>query len=108
MREEWLHCDLEWTEDLVPFIEQEKDCNKRLREFQNILDAINISFAEVDTYFTCIDRTSISSYVYDLFQDNNLNDLDINKDFTYYFFNICTGEALHITYKVTCSGPVTV
>ena len=99
MRDEWICCNKNY-EDLIPIIKQTKNCDKRLHTFQNMIKEEKLIFSVWDL----INKLSISDYAEKQFYCYE-DDIDRNADFTYYFFNVFTGEAAHFTYKVriTCS-----
>ena len=109
MRAEWIHIDDDYWEDVLSsIIRQTKDCNKRLHMFQNMMKEEGLTTTDIDDVWGLMDTHTISVYADEQFYDYNDDEIDNNEDYTYYFFNIFTGEAVHITYKVriTCSGIV--
>lgn len=108
-RDKWLYCsDDDWF-DLINIIKLEKNPEERLREFYRILGREDLTIAEVISEWTVIEKSNIMRYVNDWFYDDDIQEgVDLGY-ITYWFFNICTGEAVHIKYlvNISCSGIVT-
>ena len=102
-REEWIYISDYW-EDVLSIIKQTKNCDKRLHMFQNMMKEEDLTIADIEEWYCLVDKSSINSFTRELLNE----DINTYEDCTYYFFNVFTGEAVHITYKVriTCSGIV--
>lgn len=107
VKNEWLCCNGDWS-DIINIIKLEKNCDERLREFRDILKREELTTKNIIDQWCVIEKSDIKICVNEWFYDNDLEDVAVPEGLTYWFFNINTGEALHIKYSVTisCSGIV--
>lgn len=106
---EWLYVDGEWDQ-LIGFCQKEKNHAKRLQFFNEYLniDGDHLTIKDVRENWTVIWEEEISEVAEELFS-NDYSVFDyFDVTFSYWFFNICTGEMRHVDYaiKLTCSGIV--
>lgn len=102
----WLPCDEDWS-DVINIIKLEKNCNERLREFHNLLERDGLTLDSVIDNWCVIEKSYIEEFAETSLEEEYVETLADNEtSFTYWFFNIYTGEALHVKYsvKVSCSG----
>ena len=105
-KREWLCCNDEWF-DLIDIIKTVSNPTKRVQEFQRILKHDHITIEDVVSGWRVIAKEEISDEAKDQFLIDDMTDY-INDEIIYWFFNIYTGEAVHIKYsvKIICSGVI--
>lgn len=106
--DKWLYCSDDWF-DLINIIKLEKNPEERLREFYRILGREDLTIADVIAEWAVVEKDEIELCVEDWFyDDDDLAYILGNNGITYWFFNICTGEAIHINYhtEVTHSNMI--
>lgn len=96
----WLSCGGDWS-DIVSVIKSTKNPKERLQKFHDILDKENVSFDDISEVWCVLDERDIEACTDDWLYDDGMEE---NKEQIYWFFNIYTGEALHIKYVMYCSG----
>ena len=103
-KREWLCCNDEWL-DLINIIKLTSNPAERLQEFQQILKHDHITIKDVINEWAVITKEEISDEAKNQFLIDDMIDY-INDEIIYWFFNIYTGEAVHIKYsvKIICSG----
>lgn len=102
-KHEWLYCSDDWS-DLVNIIKLEKNCNERLREFHDMIKRDGITTKDIIDEWYVIEKSDIKNCANELFYDYDLEEAINLGKLIYWFFNIYTGEALHINYCVTVSS----
>lgn len=104
----WLYVDGDWNL-LIGFCQKEKNHAKRLQFFNEYLniDGDHLTIKDVYENWSVIRADEISEVAEELFSDYNVLDY-YDVTFSYWFFNIYTGEMRHVDYtvKLTCSGVV--
>ena len=98
-KQEWLYCGYDWK-DITNIIKQTKNPKKRLQKFNNVLRKENMTINDILEIWGVFDKKDIKPCTEEWFS----NDSEMNSNITYWFFNIHTGEALHIKYSIKCSG----
>lgn len=108
-KREWLCCDDTNWFDLINIIKLENNCNERLREFHDILKREEATIKDIIETWCVVDKSSIKDYVNDWLYSDDLEDAAALGSLTYWFFNIYTGEALHIkcSVNISCSDIIT-
>lgn len=101
-KNKWLYCNGEWS-DIIGIIKLEKDCNERLREFHDMLKREELTTKDVIDEWFVVKKSDIKEYVNEWLYDNDLEEAAALGGLTYWFFNIYTGEALHIKCSVSIS-----
>jgi hypothetical protein len=104
-KKEWLYCNYDWN-DMIDVIKAEKNCDKRLHKFHNILAEEDITVQYVVDSWDVIDKSDIKDRVDEWFYNYDLEDAANGKNFVYWFFNIYTGEALHIECSINVSDMI--
>lgn len=107
-KDEWLYCGGDW-DDLVNIIKLEKNCDERLREFHDILKREGMTVKNVIDAWFVLEKSEIQGCVNEWLYDNDLENAAVLGSLTYWFFNIYTGEALHIkcSINISCSDIIT-
>ena len=101
-KNDWLYCDNDWY-DIVNIVKLEKNCDERLREFHDILKREGLTIKDVIDEWYVLEKSEIEECVNEWLYYNDLEDAATLGDLTYWFFNIYTGEALHIKCSVSIS-----
>jgi hypothetical protein len=101
-KKEWLYCNDDWF-DLINIIKMEKNSNKRLCEFNEMLKRDEMTVENVIDEWSVIEKSDIENCVNEWFYDYNLANAVTLGGLTYWFFNIYTGETLHIKCSVNIS-----
>ena len=102
-KSEWLYCDDDNWFDIIDIIKLEKNCNERLREFHDILKRGELTIEDVINEWCVLEKSEIKDCVNDWVYNNDLENVATLGSLTYWFFNIYTGEALHIKCSVSIS-----
>ena len=104
-KEEWLYCNDDWF-DLVNIIKMEKNSNKRLHEFNEMLKRDEMTINDVIGEWYVVEKSDIEDCVNEWLYNYDLEDAVTLGGLTYWFFNIHTGEAVHIKCSVNifCSN----
>jgi len=96
-KQEWLYCGHDWK-DIANIIKRTRNPKKRLQKFNNILHKEDMTINDILEIWGIFDKRDIESCTEEwFFDDSETNNI-------YWFFNIHTGEALHIKYSIKCSG----
>ena len=98
-KQEWLYCGYDWK-DVSDIIKLTKNPNKRLQEFNDILRKDEMTVNDILKRWHVLDKKEIESYTEEWF----FSESEMNSSITYWFFNIYTGEALHIIYFMHRTG----
>ena len=108
-KREWLYCGNDWC-DIINIIKLEKNCNERLREFHDILKRDELTIEDVVDEWCVVEKADIKDCVDEWFfnddiEFNNLSILNNNSSqkYTYWFFNINTGESKRINITLNIS-----
>lgn len=105
-KREWLFCNDEWF-DLINIIKTISNPAERLQKFQRILEHDHMDIIDVTSVWAwrVITKEEISDEAKNQFFIDDATDY-LDDETIYWFFNIYTGEAMHIKYsvKVICSG----
>ena len=99
-KREWLYCGEDW-DDVVNIIKLTKNPKERLQEFNNILKREDMTIDDIFEDWPIEEKENIENSAETLLYEE---EFDINDSIIYWFFNIYTGEALHIKYSLNCSG----
>lgn len=102
-KHEWLYCGNDWN-DITNIIKLEKNPKNRLQEFNDILQREKLTINDIFEVWCVLQKDEIQECVADWFYDEDI--INTNEKI-YWFFNIYTGEALHIKYVISYSGIVT-
>lgn len=100
-KNEWLYCGGDW-DDLINIIKLEKNCDERLREFHDILKRDGVTVKDVIDSWSVLEKLDIQDCVNEWLYDD-LEEAATLDSLIYWFFNIYTGEALHIKCSVNIS-----
>lgn len=107
--DKWLYCNDDWF-DLINVIKLVKNCDDRLSEFHDMLKRDDMTIKDViDEWYVIAGKSNIMSYVNEWFYNYDLQEgIDLGH-VIYWFFNIYTGEAVHVKYSVSvsCSDIIT-
>ena len=101
-KNDWLYCGNDWY-DIVNIVKLEKNCDERLREFHDILKREGLTIKDVIDEWYVLEKSEIEECVNEWLYYSDLEDAATLGDLTYWFFNIYTGEALHIKCSVSIS-----
>lgn len=106
-KNEWLYCGNDWY-DIINIIKLEKNCDERLREFHDILEREELTIDDVIDEWYVVEKSDIKDCVNEWVYGDDLEDLATLGNLTYWFFNIYTGEALHIkcSVSISCSDTI--
>ena len=106
---EWLYCNSDWN-DLINVIKLEKNRDNRLSEFHDMLKRDDITIKDViNEWYVITGKSNIMGYTNEWFYNYDIQEgIDLGH-VVYWFFNIYTGEAVHIKYSVSvsCSDIIT-
>lgn len=97
MQNGWLFCNKDWDE-LIDIIKSEKNAEKRLQIFHKIIEKDDISKEDIEDIWSVICKKDIKEYTNDWIKDDFVETEKTH--FNYWFFNIYTGEALHVNYVI--------
>jgi len=98
MQNGWLFCNSDWDE-LIDVIKSEKNAKKRLQIFHKIIKKENLDKEDIiDIWLVANNKKDIKEYTDDMVRDDFIENEKTH--FNYWFFNIYTGEALHVNYII--------
>lgn len=98
-KQKWLYCGYDW-QDIVNIIKLTKNPNERLQEFNDLLRRENVTINDILEVWCVLEKNDIKPSTEKWF----LDDSEVDNIVIYWFFNIYTGEALHIKYSINCTG----
>lgn len=102
----WLYCGIDWS-DLINVIKATDNPAERLQEFNDILERDGLSIDDVvDTWVVFAEEDILPATEEWIVEDNE--NMCSEEPFIYWFFNLYTGEAVHVKYQIEihCSGLV--
>lgn len=104
---EWLYCnDNDWS-DIINIIKLVHNREERLREFHDMLKRDEMTIDDVIDEWWVTEKSNIEECVRELVEDD-LETMFVLGKCTYWFFNIYTGEAMHIKCfaNISYSSPI--
>ena len=103
---DWLYCGIDWS-DLINIIKATDNPAERLQEFNDILERDGLDIDDVMDTWSIFDKEDILPATEELIVEDNEN-MCSEEPIIYQFFNLYTGEAVHVKYQVEihCSGLV--
>lgn len=101
-KDEWLYCGGDW-DGLVNIIKVEKNCDERLHKFHDILKEDGMTVEDVIDSWFVLEKSDIQECVKDWLYNDDFEDVATLGSLIYWFFNIYTGEALHVKCSVNIS-----
>lgn len=101
-KEKWLYCGHDW-DDIVNIIKLTRNPKERLQKFNNIIKREKLTINDILETWCILEKRDIEDCADEWFYNDDIGEVE-NKECIYWFFNIFTGEALHIKYSIKCSG----
>ena len=97
MNSGWLFCNNDWNE-LIDIIKSEKSAKKRLQIFHKIIEKEDLTEEDIADIWLVGCKKDIKEYTNDWIKNDFVETGKTH--FNYWFFNIYTGEALHVNYVI--------